>query len=116
MFSMFRKPPSEAESIAICGDLARGADITLVLEAGEPKTLLINIGKTGASVVDYFKFQEAVSAFCNSIEARISSGDFDGADWNRDVPSEIAAMSRPLSQAQRLVISSEFKKLFTWFV
>lgn len=114
MFSFFQKKPTQDEAIATCRSLATNASIFLVLEGGDPTTLMINIKHTGASVSESFKFQEAVSAFVEAIEARISSGDYENPRKGLGLSPELLAMGRPVSAAERLVVSSEMKKLFSW--
>ena len=55
-----------------------------------------------------------MTRFVEVIESRVASGDYDDPRRGIGLPEEILGMSGSVDEAERIVASSEMKKLFSW--
>ena len=113
MFSLFKKHPSRTDAISYCVNLAKEAEIEVVLEQGNYSGFLIFVDANNDDLVSHFKHQDAMSSFVETIENRISSGDFTdvGAAFS-NIPGNISW--KPKLDVVRGVFGKNKEPLFNW--
>lgn len=114
MFSIFKKEPTESESINYCRLLANRAFIDLTYVQGDPK-FIIKVDQVGATIAPYMKQRKAIAAFVEIVEDRIFREFPANQAEDLGLPAELMDESETnFNGCYRVVGSSEMKGLFKW--
>jgi len=116
MFGFFKRKPTATDSINTCIRLADAANIDAGMEDGNYSGFLIYLDANPSSLAVHFKHQEALSAFIEAVENRISNGRFNDPGAGLDMVAEMRSMTdwKPNLDVVRAVIGQGNKPVFRW--
>lgn len=116
MFSFFRKKPSEQDAVSYMTAIAKKAVIDAVFEKGNYSGFLILLDiDAGGPYVKYLAHQEALEAFVEAIEDRISNEQYNdpGDEGMVKEMREKSGWKKNLNVI-RIVLGRGNKSLFQW--
>jgi hypothetical protein len=115
MFGLFKKKPTQSESMARISALASAADIHPIIN-GELVSFLIQTNVLSPELATYFEYRGTLETFTSIIEKRISAADYvKHVDPDPFFEKTINESRRRMpTNVPRIAVDASNKGLFRW--